>query len=121
MAESTKDVIATAVDRLQAELPALAKLKLLIRLELRGRGDVQVYSVGVPGPEITKGEPADARLEVAMPRSHFNELAADGKLKHWREAYEHGHIKVGGDPQVQKLLAQVVERTEARARLKKVH
>jgi hypothetical protein len=118
---STRDVIAEGVKRLQAELPELAKLKLTIRLELRGRGDVQVYGVGVPGPEITKGEPPNARLDVSLPRSHFNELAAEGKLKHWREAYEHGQVKVGGDPQVQKLLAQVIERHEARARLKKVH
>jgi hypothetical protein len=102
-------------------VPALDKLKLVARLELRGRGDVQVFRVRAPGPEITKGEPNDARLDVSMPRSHFNELATDGKLKQWREAYEHGHIKVSGDSQVQKLLAQVIERQEARSRLKKVH
>ena len=38
-----------------------------------------------------------------MPRSHFNELAEDGTLKHWHEAYEHGDVKVGGDPAVIKL------------------
>ena len=118
---STQDVIRTAVERFQNELPALSKLKMLIRLELRGRGDVQVYGVAVPGPEIRKGEPAGARLEISLPRSHFNELAADGKLKHWREAFEHGDVKIGGDTQVQKLFAQVIERHEARARLKKVH
>lgn len=116
----TADLIRTAVERFTAELPALQKLKLLIRLELRGRGDVQVFGVQVPGPTITKGEPDHARIEVSVARSHFNELAADGKVKHWREAYEHGDVKVGGDPQVQKLLAQVIERHEARARLKKV-
>lgn len=121
MAASTKELIETAAGNLQSELPALAKLKLLVRLELRGRGDVQIYGIAVPGPVVTKGEPDGARIEVSLPRSHFNELATEGKVKHWREAFELGHVKVGGDPQVQKLLGQVVERHEARARLKKVH
>jgi hypothetical protein len=116
----TQDLIATAYRRLILEVPALDKLKLVLRLELRGRGDVQVFRVRAPGPDITKGEPEDARLEVAMPRSHFNELATDGKLKHWREAYEQGHIKVSGDRQIQRLIGEVISRHEGRARLRKV-
>jgi len=110
-----------AYRNITAEVPALAKLKLTIRLELRGRGDVQVFRVRVPGPEITKEATGDARLEVTLPRSHFNELATDGKIKHWREAYEHGDIKVAGDNDIQKLVGTVIERSEARARLKKSH
>jgi hypothetical protein len=117
----TQDLIATAYRRLILEVPALDKMKLVVRLELRGRGDVQVFRVRAPGPEITKQEPSDARLEVSMPRSHFNELAAEGTLKHWREAYEHGHIKVSGDRQIQRLIAEVIGRHEQRARLRKVH
>ena len=49
---------------------------------------------------MTKGEPEDARIDVSLPRSHFNELATEGTLKHWHDAYDHGDIKVGGDPQV---------------------
>jgi hypothetical protein len=60
-------------------------------------------------------------VEVSVPRSHFNELAADGKLRHWREAYEHGHIKISGDPNVVKLVGQVIDRQMARDRLKKAH
>jgi hypothetical protein len=116
----TQDLIATAYRRLILEVPALDKLKLVLRLELRGRGDVQVFRVRAPGPDITKGEPEDARLEVSMPRSHFNELATDGKLKHWREAYEQGHIKVSGDRQIQRLIGEVIARHEGRARLRKV-
>ena len=56
-----------------------------------------------------------------MPRSHFNELAADGRIGHWHEAFDLGHIKVEGDPNIQKLIGQVVERTEARSRLKRSH
>lgn len=110
-----------AYRNITAEVPALAKLKLTLRLELRGRGDVQVFRVRVPGPEISKEAPGDARLEVSLPRSHFNELATDGKIRHWREAYEHGDVKVAGDQDVQKLIGTVIERHEARSRLKKSH
>jgi hypothetical protein len=114
-----QDLIATAYQRFIAEVPALDKLKVVVRLELRGRGDVQIFRVRLPGPEVSKAEPDDARLEISMPRSHFNELATDGQLKEWREAYEHGDVKVGGDPQVVKLVGTVIERHEARARLRK--
>lgn len=121
MAASTADLIRQAVERLQTEVPALAKLKLVFGLELRGRGDVQLYRVQVPGPKISKGFADDERVHVAIARSHFNELAADGRVRHWREAFEHGHIKVQGDPNIQKLIGQVITRTEARGRLKKAH
>ena len=114
-----QDLIATSYQRFIAEVPALDKLKIVVRLELRGRGDVQVFRVQLPGPEVTKGEPDDARLDISLPRSHFNELATDGQLKHWREAYEHGDVKIGGDPQVIKLVGTVIERHEARARLRR--
>jgi hypothetical protein len=121
MGASTPELIRTAVERLQQQVPSLAKLKLVIGLELRGRGDVQVYRVAVPGPEISKGFGEDERLNVSIPRSHFNELAADGRVKHWIEAFEHGHIKVEGDPNVQKLVGQVIAHADARSRLKKAH
>ena len=114
-----QDLISTSYQRFIAEVPALDKLKVVVRLELRGRGDVQVFRVQLPGPEVTKTDPQDARLDISMPRSNFNELAADGQLKNWREAYEHGDVKVGGDPQVVKLVGTVIERHEARARLRR--
>jgi hypothetical protein len=116
---STAELIRTAVEGLQEEVPALAKLKLVFGLELRGRGDVQAYRVELPGPKISKGFGEDERVHVSIPRSHFNELAADGKVAHWHEAYDHGHIKVEGDPNIQKLVGQVIERTEARGQLKR--
>jgi hypothetical protein len=119
MAASTADLIRTAVERLQQEVPALANLKLVFALELRGRGDIQLYRVELPGPKISKGLGDDERVRVSIPRSHFNELAADGRIGHWHEAYDHGHIKVEGDPNIQKLVGQVIERTEARGRLKR--
>ena len=118
---STQELIETAVRRFQQEVPALAKLKLVFELELRGRGDVQMFRVEVPGPKVSKGVADEVRVTVSIPRSHFNELAAEGKVRHYREAYEHGHIKASGDPNVLKLIAQVVQRHEQRARLRKVH
>lgn len=119
---STQDLIRTAIERFQAEVPALAPLKLVFELELRGRGDVQMFRVEVPGPKISKAASTeDARVTVAMPRSHFNELATQGTVKHYREAYDSDQIKVSGDPNIQKLIAQVISRHEERARTKKVH
>jgi hypothetical protein len=116
-----QELISTAYQRFAAEVPALGNLKLTIRLELRGRGDVQVFGVRLPGPIITKGEPENARLELQIPRAEFNELAERGKLIDWRDAYDYGHIKVSGDREIQQLLAKVIDRQVARARLRRAH
>ena len=115
------ELIAVAVRNLEREVPALAPLKLVVRLELRGRGDVQVFRVRLPGPDVTKGEPGDARLEIAMSRSVFNQFAEKGQLADWREAYDHGDIRVVGDPEIRKLIGTVIERHMARTRIKKAH
>jgi hypothetical protein len=115
-----QDLIGAAYRKLIVEIPALDKLKLVIRVELRGRGDVQVFRVRTPGPEITKEDPDDARLDISIPRSHFNELAEDGDRTHWRDALEHGQMKVSGDPDVVKLLGTVIDKHMARSRLKRV-
>jgi hypothetical protein len=111
----TRSLIQQAVEQLQAEVPALKQLKLVVRLELRARGDVPIWRVEVPGPKIAKEPAGDARIDVSVSRSHFNELAAQGSLKHWVDAYEHGHVRVSGDPAVTKLLANVIQRQLARA------
>jgi hypothetical protein len=116
-----QELIAVAVRNLEREVPALARLKLVVRLELRGRGDVQVFRVRLPAPEVTKGEPDDARLEVAMSRSVFNRLAEKGHVADWRAAHDHGDVKVAGDPEVRKLIGTVIERHLARAQLRKAH
>lgn len=118
---STSDLIKSAIESFQQELPALAQLKLVFELELRGRGDVQMFRVAVPGPEISKGSTQDARLTVRIPRSEFNELATEGGIKQYRESYEAGHIKVTGDSDIKKLIAHVIARHEQRAQTKKVH
>jgi hypothetical protein len=111
----TRTLIKQAVENLQNEVPALKQLKLVIRLELRARGDVPIWRVEVPGPVITKDPAGDARIDVSVARSHFNELAADGRLKHWVDAYDHGHVHVSGDAAVTKLIGNVIQRQLARA------
>jgi hypothetical protein len=118
---STPDLIKTAVERFQAEVPALAKLKLVFGLELKARHDVQLYRVELPGPKISKDLAQDERVLVEIDRPQFNALAEKGTIRSYRKAVETGHIKASGDSNVLKLVAQVVERQEERAKLKKVH
>jgi hypothetical protein len=119
---STQDLIKTAIERFQAEVPALAPLKLVFELELRGRGDVQMFRVELPGPKISKAASTeDARVTVEIPRSDFNRLAEGGTVRDYRQAYDSGRLKVRGDSNIQKLIAQVIQRHEERGRTKKVH
>ena len=110
----TRSLIRQAVENLYEELPALKQLKLVIRLELRSHGDVPIWRVEVPGPKIDKDPAGDARIDVSVSRSHFNELAAEAPLRHWVDAYEHGHVRVSGDAAVTKLIGSVIQRQLAR-------
>jgi hypothetical protein len=118
-AADTRALIETGVRRFLEEVPALAQLKLVLGLELRGRGDVQLYRVTLPGPEITKDGASDAKVRLSVSRSHFNELAAEGNVRHWREAFEHGHVRASGSEQIIKLVENVVARQEERGRTRK--
>jgi hypothetical protein len=119
MASDTKTLIETAVTRFLDEVPALQPLKLIAGLELRGRGDTQIYRVELPGPKVTKDIPSDAKVTLTIPRSHFNELATKGTVKQWREAFEHGDAKATGIEQVMRLIVQVVEKQEERGRTRR--
>jgi hypothetical protein len=118
---STSELIRTAIERFQAEVPSLQNLKLIFGLQLKAKHDIQLYRVELPGPKITKDLAQDERILVEIDRPQFNELAEKGTLKSYRRAVETGHIKATGDSNVVKLIAQVVEKQEARNRLKKVH
>ena len=107
----TRALIGQAIEQFGEEVPALKNLKVVVRLELRAKGhDAPVWRVELPGPEISKDAAGDARVEVSIPRSHFNELAKDGRLKHWVDAYEKGHVNVAGDSAVVKLVGNVIQR-----------
>jgi hypothetical protein len=101
------------------EVPALQKLKLVAGLELRGRGDVQMYRVQLPGPSVTKDIAADSKVHLAVQRAQFNELASKGHVGDWREAFEKGEAKATGVDQVLKLIVNVVERQEERSRTRR--
>src|SRR4051795_4797201 len=116
----TKAQIEHAIASFQKEVPALAKLKLVVELELRGRGDIQLFRVELPGPRVTKDIASDAKVRLSVPRSHFNELAKEGTIRHWREAFESGTVKATGPPEILRLIGSVVEKKEERARSRKL-
>ena len=116
----TKALIEEAVANFQKQVPALAKLKLVTELELRGRGDIQLFRVEVPGPKITKDIASDAKVRLSVPRSHFNELAREGTIRHWREAFESGTVRATGPAEILKLIQSVVEKQEERTRSRKL-
>jgi hypothetical protein len=116
----TKALIEEAVLKFQKEVPALQKLKLVIELELRGRGDIQLFRVEVPGPKVTRDIASDAKVRLSVPRSHFNELADEGKVRAWREAFESGTVKASGPAEILKLIQNVIEKQEERTRTRKL-
>ena len=112
----TRALIRQAVEGLQREVPSLKQVKLVARLELRTRGaDVPIWRVELPGPKIDRDPAGDSRIEISLARPDFNELAGEGSLKAWVEAYEHGRVRVSGDAAVTKLLGAVIQRQLARA------
>src|SRR5919202_1057883 len=116
----TKALIEEGIARFQREVPALERLKLVFELELRGRGDIQLFRVEVPGPKITRDIASDAKVRLSIPRTEFNELAKDGSIRHWREAFETGHVKASGPPEILKLIQSVVLKQEERTRSRKL-
>ena len=118
-AKDTRALIEQAVRNFLAEVPALAPLKLVAGLELRGRGDIQMYRVEVPGPVVVRDIASDARVRIEVPRARFNELAADGRVRQWREAIAKGEVKVTGVEQIIRLIANVVAKQEERSRTRR--
>ena len=121
--EDAKTLIEIAVRRFIEDVPALAPLKLIFAIELKGRGDVQMYRVELKGAhedmEITKGIAEDARVRVQMPRSFFNIMAKEAHIADWREAFTYGQAKATGIDQILKLIVHVVEKQEERTRTRR--
>jgi hypothetical protein len=57
MAEDAKALIELATRRFIQEVPALEPIKLVVGVELRGRGDVQQFRLEMPDVAVTKGPP----------------------------------------------------------------
>lgn len=120
--EDAKTLIETALTRFVDEVPALAPLKLVFAVELRGRGDVQMYRVELGGHgdmTVEKGIAEDARVRVEMPRSFFNVMAKEAHVADWREAFTYGQAKATGVEQIMKLIVHVVEKQEERQRTRR--
>jgi hypothetical protein len=116
----TKAQIEQAIADFQRQVPALERLKLVFELELRGRGDIQLFRVEVPGPKITRDIASDAKVRLSIPRTEFNELAKDGSIRHWRESFATGHVKASGPPEILRLIQSVVAKQEERTRTRKL-
>ena len=114
------ELIAVAVRNLEREVPALAPLKLVVRLELRGRGDVQQFRLELPEVRVAKDIAADAKIRIEMRRDFFNAMVENGaKVPDWREAFMYGQARASGVDQYLRLIVNVVDRQEERNRTRK--
>ena len=116
MASDAIPLLEQAVTRFLEEVPALKPMKLVVAVELRGRGDTQHFRLQLPEVQVTKDTPSDAKVRVEMPRAFFNELAKDGKVADWREAFMYGQAKAAGPTQILQLIERVVDKQEERNR-----
>ncbi len=121
MAEDAKSLIETAVRNFLAEVPALAPMKLVVGIDLRGRGDTQQYRLQLPELQVTKDIAADARIRVDMRREFFNAMAHDAHVPDWIEAFTYGQAKASGVDQYMRLISNVVDKQQERARTRKAH
>lgn len=111
-----KPLIEGAVRRFLDEVPALKPMKLVVKLELRARGDEQQFRIELPDVKVTKDVAADAKVTVHMQRAFFNEMAKDAKVADWREAFMYGQAKASGPTQILQLIERVVDKQEERNR-----
>ena len=120
MAEDAKALIELATRRFIEEVPALEPVKLIVGVELRGRGDVQQFRLQMPDVKVTKDPAVDARVRVDMRREFFNEMVAhEAKVPDWIEAFTYGQAKASGPEQFLRLIVNVVERQQERQRMRK--
>jgi hypothetical protein len=103
------------------EVPALKDLKLVVGVDLHGRGgDVQQFRIQMPELKVTKDMGTDSRIRVEMRRDFFNLMVEHGaKVADWEQAFHEGRAKATGVDQYLKLIQRVVERQQERARLRR--
>lgn len=119
MSGDARTLIAQAANDVVAQVPALAPLKIVIDVQLQGRGDLQVFRLEMPQAEVTKDVAADAKIHLAMRREEFNRLVEEASIPAWRKAFETGTVKASGVEQYMKLITQVVDKQQSRAQLKR--
>ncbi len=115
-----RTMIEGAVKSFLEEVPALEPMKIVVGVDLHGRGDTQQFRVEMPGPEVTKDIAADARIRVEMRRDFFNAMVEAGaKVADWREAFTYGRAKATGVEQYLRLIENVIEKAEERQRTRR--
>ena len=119
MSGDARTLIAKAANDVVAQVPALAPLKIVIDVQLQGRGDLQVFRLEMPQAEVTKDVATDAKIHLAMRREEFNRLVEESSIPAWRKAFETGSIKASGVEQYMKLISQVIDKQQSRAQLKR--
>ena len=119
MSGDARTLIAKAANDVVAQVPALAPLKIVIDVQLQGRGDLQVFRLEMPQAEVTKDVAADAKIHVALRREEFNRLVEEASIAAWRKAFETGSVKASGVEQYMKLITQVVDKQQSRAQLRR--
>jgi hypothetical protein len=119
MADDAKALIELATRRFIEEVPALAPIKLVVGVELRGRGDVQLFRLQMPGLQVTKDGAVDAQVRVDMRREFFNVMAREARVPDWIEAFTYGQAKASGPEQFLRLIASVVDKQQERQRLRR--
>lgn len=120
MAGDAKVLIEQAVRSFLDEVPALRPLKLVVGIDLQGRGDVQQFRLEMPDVKVTKDIAADARVRLSMRREFFNTMVEHGaRIPDWREAFTYGQAKATGVEQYLRLIVSVVEKQEERNRTKR--
>jgi hypothetical protein len=115
-------LIQQAVRAVVEEVPALKPLKLVVGVDLHGRGDVQQFRLEMPDITVTKDIAADARVRIELRRDFFNLMVEHGaKVADWEQAFQEGRAKATGVTQYLQLIARVVEKHQERARLRRAH
>jgi ATP phosphoribosyltransferase regulatory subunit HisZ len=115
-------MIEAAVRSFLDEVPQLAPMKLVAQVDFIGRGDVQQFRVELPDVTVTRGAAHDAKVNLEMRRDFFNAMVEhDAKVADWREAFTYGKAKATGVQQYLRLIENVVDKAEERARLRRAH
>ena len=118
--EDAKILIESAVRGFLEEVPALAPMKVVVGVDLHGRGDTQQFRLEMPGVKVTKGFATDSRIQLEMRRDFFNAMVEnEAKAADWREAFTYGQAKATGVEQYMRLIEQVVEKAEERQRTRR--
>ena len=119
MSGDARTLIAKAANDVVEQVPALAPLKIVIDVQLQGRGDLQVFRLEMPQAEVTKDVATDAKIHLAMRREELNGLVDEASIAAWRKAFETGSGKARSGAQSLNLMTRVVEEQQSRAQLKR--